>query len=130
MKLNKKILKKLIVETLQEAEPEKYDPDAFQPYSDESRGASKEDFGPEPKDLGYPEDDIAGYFRQVGDELRQRIEAYDQMPKAKIPVRSEEDLKAALAEMDRVQDELEEIKKMLQDLEKHDLQSFNDTDRE
>lgn len=130
MKLNKAVLKKLIVETLQEAEPEKYDPDAFQPYSDEPRGASKEDFGPEPKDLGHSEDDIAGYFRQVGDELRQRIDAYDKMPKTKIPVRSEENLRVALAEMDRVQDELEEIKKVLQDLEKRSLRSFNDTDRD
>lgn len=130
MKLDKKTLKKLIVETLQEAEPEQYDPDAFQPYSDESRGSSKEDFGAEPKDLNYPEDDIAGYFRQVGDEIRQRIEAYEQMPKAKITVRSEEDLRAALNEMDRVKKELEDIKKVLQDLEKRDLQSYNDTDTE
>jgi len=125
MKLNKTILKKLIVETLQEAEPEKYDPDAFQPYSDESRDASKEDFGPEPKDLGYPEDDIAGYFRQVGDELRQRIEAYDQMPSFKQTGMTPEDVKAALDEMDRVQKDLKEIKKVLEDLEKRDMRGEN-----
>lgn len=126
MKLNKKILKTLIMESLEEMSDPR-DEMTGTAYDDVRAGMDSE---PQPEDLGMPPDDIAGYFRQVGDEIRQRIEAYEQMPKAKITVRSEEDLKAALDEMDRVQKDLEEIKKVLQDLEKRDLQSYNDTDRE
>ena len=126
MKLNKQILKSLIMESLQEMGDPR-DEMTGTGHDDVRAGMESE---PRPEDLGMPPDDIAGYFRQVGDEIRQRIEAYEQMPKAKITVRSEEDLKAALDEMDRVKKELEDIKKVLQDLEKRDLQSFNDTDRE
>jgi len=126
MKLNKKILKSLIMESLEEMSDPR-DEMTGTAYDDVRAGMESE---PQPEDFGMPPDDIAGYFRQVGDEIRQRIEAYEQMPKAKIQPMSDEQLKDALDEMDRVKSELEEIKKMLQDLEKRDLQSFNDTDRE
>ena len=126
MKLNKKILKTLIMESLEEMSDPR-DEMTGTAYDDVRAGMESE---PQPEDFGMPPDDIAGYFRQVGDEIRQRIEAYDQIPKHKMKMMSDEQLKDALEEMDRVQDELEEIKKVLQDLEKRELQSHNDTDRD
>jgi len=121
MKLNKKILKSLIMESLQEMGDPR-DEMTGTAYDDVRAGMESE---PQPEDFGQPPDDIAGYFRQVGDEIRQRIEAYDQMPKAQMKVMSEEELKAALNEMDRVQKDLEEIKKVLEDLEKRDMRGEN-----
>jgi len=120
MKLNKKILKSLIMESLQEVNDEKYDPDAFQPYEDEPRGASRELEGPTPEQLAPS--DIANYFRQVGQEIENRIKAFEDAPRFEMqPAMTPEDVKTALDEMDRVQKDLEEIKKVLQDLEKRDM---------
>lgn len=126
MKLNKKILKTLIMESLEEMSDPR-DEMTGTAYDDVRAGMESE---PQPEDFGMPPDDIAGYFRQVGDEIRQRIEAYDQMPSFKQSGMAPEDVKAALDEMDRVQKDLEEIKKVLEDLEKRELQSHNDTDRD
>ena len=118
MKLNKKILKTLIMESLEEMHGDPRDEMTGTAYDDVRAGMESE---PQPEDFGMPPDDIAGYFRQVGDELRQRIEMYDQMPSFEQTGMTPEDVKAALDEMDRVQKDLEEIKKVLEDLEKRDM---------
>jgi len=120
MKLNKNKLKSIIVESLKNLGADDIDPRYEMTgtgYDDVRAGMESE---PQPEDFGMPED-IAGYFRGIGDELRQRIEAYDQMPSMQQSGMTPEDVKAALDEMDRVQNDLEEIKKILADLEKRDM---------
>ena len=115
MKLDKKTLKALITEALDEM----HDVRTGTRYPDESSGLSSE---PTPEELAPL--DVAAYFKQVGDELQARIEAYKSAPRLEMPrAMTPEDVMDALDEMDRVQKELEEIKKTLEKLQKRDEQA-------
>lgn len=117
-KLDKKVLKALIMESLSEMEGDVPPEQVAAMAQDPDRVRSTEAEGMVPED-------IAGYFRQIGDELQQRISDYDKAPKAKIAMKSPEELKAALDEMGKVQKEIEELKKFLQDLEKRHMQTYD-----
>jgi hypothetical protein len=124
MKLNRTTLKKLIVETIQEAKPSEYESD---PYLDDPEHVSlrstertyEDPTGPVPEEEMSLQN-IADIFVEEGEKLRKRIKAYDEMPKAKISVMSQEQFKTALDDMDRVQKEIEEIKQMLDNLVKRE----------
>lgn len=111
MKLDRKILKKLIVETLQEADPR--DEMTGTAYDDVRSGMESEpqpeDFEPESMSLS----DIAGYFHQVADDLNKNIEHLKNMPKPEIKRMSDEEVEAGLEEMRQVQQELADIQKSL-----------------
>jgi len=114
MKLDKKILKSLIMESLEEMHGGEHTGTA---YDDVRAGMESE---PQPED--FVTGDIAGYFKQVGQELQDRIKAFESAPRFEMqPAMTPEDVKTALDEMDRVQKDLEEIKKVLQDLEKRNM---------
>lgn len=111
MKLNKKILKGLIMESLEEMHGGEHTGTA---YDDVRAGMESE---PQPEDFAPV--DIAGYFKQVGEDLQSQIEMLESMPKLETaPIMTPEDVKEALDEMDRVQKDIEEIKETLKNLEK------------
>jgi hypothetical protein len=111
MKLDKKILKKLILETLQEADPR--DEDTGTAYDDVRAGMESE---PQPKDF-TPESmglmDIAGYFHKIADDMKARIDQLESMKTDWKPSRSDEETEAALKDMADVQLELQDIQRSL-----------------
>jgi hypothetical protein len=119
MKLDKKILKKLILETLQEADPR--DEDTGTAYDDVRAGMESE---PQPKDL-EPENmsltDIAGYFRNLKKESEERLEKIKSMKStiSRAPVPTLEEIAAIREEAKRVQEEFKEIYKSLEDLKQN-----------
>jgi hypothetical protein len=121
MKLDKKILKKLILETLQEADPR--DEDTGTAYDDVRAGMESE---PQPKDLEpEPENmsltDIAGYFRNLKKESEERLEKIKSMKStiSRAPVPTLEEIAAIREEAKRVQEEYKEIYKSLEDLKQN-----------
>ena len=116
MKLNKKILKSLIVESIEEMSVSRDDRTGTA-YDDVTHGREAE---PRPEDFGIY--DVADYFAQVGEDLQNHIDMIENMPRIGTDLAmTPEDVTAALNEMDRVQKEIEEIKGMLKDLEKRDM---------
>ena len=118
MILNRKILKKLIVETLQEAEIPEPDPrgeDTGTAYDDVSNRMKSE---PQPEEagshLGLME--IADYFHHVADQIRQRIDYLDSMPRIEVPKMSEEDANEGIEEMMAAKKDLDEVSKQLEAL--------------
>lgn len=115
MKLDRKILKKLIVETLQEAEVPK---DA---YVDDPERDWSTDRTYEPPSGPLPEesmslDDIADYFHKVGEEMQQRIDQLKSIPSAEFKRMPPEEVTAGIEEMKQVQQELADISKDLEAL--------------
>jgi hypothetical protein len=116
MKLDKKTLKALIVESLEEMHGGEH---TGTMHPDVRAGMESE---PTPEELAPL--DVAAYFKQVGDELQGRIESLKSAPKFEMPpAMTPEDVKEALNEMDRVQKELEEIKRTLEKLQKREEQA-------
>ena len=111
MKLNKKVLKNLIIESLEEMHGGE---DTGTAYDDVRAGMESE---PQPED--FAQNDIAAYFKQVGQEIQDRIKAFEEAPRHEMaPAMTPEDVKQALDEMDRVQQEIEDIKETLKNLKK------------
>jgi hypothetical protein len=109
MKLNKNILKSLIVESLEEMGDPRDEMTGTR-YDDVRSGMENEPIPEELEPL-----DIAAFFRQVGEEIQDRIKMIENMPRAKLPVAMPpEELKIAMDEMQNVQKELESIKKALE----------------
>ena len=117
-KLDKKALKALIMESLQEIEGDVPESEVAAAAQDPDRVRSTEAEGIVPED-------IAGYFKQVGDELKQRIEQSKKAPPLEVFRMSPEQVQEAIQDMKRVQDELEEIKKTLHTLEKRHIQNMD-----
>ena len=113
MKLDKKVLKKLILETIQEADPR--DEMTGTAYDDVRAGMQSE---PQPEDfgghLGLME--IADYFHHVADQIRQRIDYLDSMPRIEVSKMSEEDTKEGIEEMKAAKKDLDEVSKELEKL--------------
>jgi hypothetical protein len=114
MKLDRNTLKKLIVETLQEADPR--DEMTGTAYDDVRAGMESE---PQPEDFEQsPENmsltDIVGYFRSVGQEMNQRIEQLKSMPKTKIRMITDEEVAAARKEAEEAKKEMEDVSKNLE----------------
>jgi hypothetical protein len=110
MKLDKKILKKLILETLQEADPR--DEDTGTAYDDVRAGMESE---PQPEDFqaGMGLMDIADYFHQVADDMKARIDQLESMKTGWKPNTSDEETATAIKEMADVQRELQDIQRSL-----------------
>ena len=118
MKLDKSLLKKIIKESLEEA---KYG--HLESIPGEGKKADVGDIPPEEWEQAFekgpdpvPEQDIAAYFKQVGEELKNRIEKLKNTPKAEMPnILSAEQLADAMSEMRKVQNDLQDINKALED---------------
>lgn len=115
MKLDRNTLKKLIVETLQEAEIPK---DAYLDDPEHISQAST-DRTYEPPSGPLPEEemsltDIAGYFRSVGEEMNQRVEQLKNMPKIKMRMITDEEVAAARKEAEEARKTMEEVSKNLE----------------
>lgn len=122
MKLDKKTLKSLVVESLQEIER-----GHLRSISGGGQPRQLSDIPPEEWEQAYekgpdpvPEEDIANYFKQVGDELKDRIQKYSSTPKYKPSVKSPEEVAKAVEELNRASEEAKSIVKMLEKL-KNDL---------
>lgn len=110
MKLDKKLLKQLIKESLEEMHGGEHTGTA---YDDVRAGMESE---PQPEDFA-PESmglmDIAGYFHKVADDMKARIERLESMKTDWKPNTSDEGTAAALKEMSDVQRELQDIQRSL-----------------
>jgi hypothetical protein len=118
MKLDKKLLKKIIKESLEEA---KYG--HLESIPGEGRKAELGDIAPEEWEQAFakgpdpvPEQDIAAYFKQVGDELNDRIKQLSAMPKFKPVVKTPEETAKAVEELTRASEEAKSIVKALEDI--------------
>jgi hypothetical protein len=113
MKLDKKMLKQLILETLREAEIPKDgfedDPEYFPNTSTDRTYEAPS--GPVPESMGLM--DIAGYFHQVADDMKARIDQLESMKTDWKPNTSDEETAAALKDMADVQRELQDIQRSL-----------------
>ncbi len=121
MKLDKKILKKLILETIQEAEVPQ-NGFADDPERDTSTMRTYEPpSGPVPEEENMSLTDIAGYFRNLKKESEERLEKIKSMKStiSRAPVPTLEEIAAIREEAKRVQEEYKEIYKSLEDLKQN-----------
>ena len=111
-KLNKIALKELVVESLKEIKNPR-DEMTGTGYEDVRAGLESE---PTPEELAPL--DIGAYFKQVGEELKNRIEVFKSAPSIKtMPVMTPEQLKNAMEEMKRAKEEMDVLQKELEVLQ-------------